>query len=160
MTSLTNIWHEFSLRSCHMTSMNTVFCFTVHGSCHGWNAPDCTWSYSIFSQCCLLIVFDLVWRRLYLMLPLEPSSPTNPNHNKPALPQTSQQEPKQWYHWSYSLQKSLCIPQKWGSQFCSGLYTMLILASVFIVFPKHLADFLQVKGILYYSYMQITHFSM
>ena len=114
----------------------------------------------IFAQCCLLIIFDLVWWCLYLMLPLELSSPTNPDHNKPALPQTSQQEPKQWYHWSYSLQKSLCIPQKWGSQFCSGLYTMLVLASVFIVFPKHLADFLQVKGILYYSYMQITHFSM
>ena len=114
----------------------------------------------IFAQCCLLITFDLVWWCLYLMLPLELSSPTNPDPNKPALSQTSQQEPKKWYHWSYSLQKSLCIPQKWGSQFCSGLYTMLIIASVFIVFPKHLADFLQVKGILYYSYMQITHFSM
>jgi len=85
MTSLTNIWHEFALRSCNMTSMNTVFCFTVHGSCHGWNAPDCTWSYSIFAQCCLLIVFDLAWRRLYLMLPLEPSSPTNPDLKKTCL---------------------------------------------------------------------------
>ena len=160
MTSLTNIWHEFAFRSCHMTSMNTVFCFTVHGSCHGWNAPDCTWSYSNF---CSVLSVDNFWPSLMVLVPH--AAPwtlftNNPDHNKPALPQTSQQEPKQWYHWSYSLQKSLCIPQKWGSQFCSGLYTMLILASVFIVFPKHLADFLQVKGILYYSYMQITHFSM
>ena len=66
MTSLTNIWHEFAFRSCHMTSMNTVFCFKVHGSCHGWNAPDCTWYYSNF---CSVLSVDNFWPSLMVLVP-------------------------------------------------------------------------------------------
>ncbi len=55
---------------------------------------------------------------------------------------------------SHSLQKSLCVPRStWGSHFCSGLHTTQYLASILIVFPKRLADFLQIKGILYYIFL-------
>ncbi len=83
MTSLTNVWHDFSFRSCHMISMTTVYCFTVHGSCHGWNVPDCTWSYSTLRSVLSVKTF---WPSFMVLVPH--AAPWNLFTNKPWSQQT------------------------------------------------------------------------
>ena len=60
-----------------------VFCFTVHGSCHGWNAPDCTWSYSNF--CSVLSVDNFLPSLLVLVTH---AAPWTLFTNKPRSQQT------------------------------------------------------------------------